>query len=70
MLDRPRVPALVWVLTVLAALGVCAIAAAVMVPALLGSLGAWPVFVAGVLMLIAALPALWVIQRRRDRTLW
>jgi hypothetical protein len=61
---------LVWVLTVLAALGVCAIAAAVMVPALLGSLGAWPVFVAGVLMLIAALPALWVIQRRRDRTLW
>jgi hypothetical protein len=60
----------VFVLTAVAALGVCALAAAVLVPALLGSLGAWPVLVAGVLMLIAALVALWVIQRRRDRTLW
>jgi MFS-type transporter involved in bile tolerance (Atg22 family) len=58
------------VLTVVAALGLCAIAAAVMVPTLLGRLGAWPVLVAGLLMLIAALAALWVIQRRRDRTLW
>ena len=59
-----------FVFTAVVALGVCAIAAGVMVPALLGSLGAWPVLVAGVLMLIAALAALWVILRRRDRTLW
>ena len=45
-------------------------AAAVMVPALLGSLGSWPVLVAGLLLSVAALVALWVIQRRRDRTLW
>lgn len=70
MLDPPRRPPLVLVLTVVAALGLCAIAAAVMVPTLLGRLGAWPVLVAGLLMLIAALAALWVIQRRRDRTLW
>jgi hypothetical protein len=55
---------------VIAALGVCAIAAAAMVPALLGSLGAWLVLVAGLVALVAALAALWVIQRRRDRTLW
>ena len=70
MPDPPRTPPSVFVLTVVAALGVCAVAAAVMVPALLGSLGAWPVLVAGVLMLIAGLAALWVILRRRDRTLW
>jgi hypothetical protein len=70
MPDPPRTPPLVFVLTVIVALGACAIAAAVMVPALLGSLGAWPVLVAGVEILIAALAALWVIQRRRDRTLW
>jgi hypothetical protein len=70
MPDPPRTPPLVLVLVVVAALGVCAIAAAVMVPALLGTLGAWPVLVAGVLMLITALAALWVIQRRRDHTLW
>jgi hypothetical protein len=70
MPDPPRVPASVFVLTVVVALGVCAIAAAVMVPALLGTLGAWPVLVAGVLILVAALVVLWVIQRRRDRTLW
>ena len=59
-----------FVLAALVAIGVCAIAAAVMVPALLGGLGSWLVLVAGVLMLIAALAALWVIMRRRDRTLW
>ena len=70
MLQPPRTPPWVWALTVVAAIGVCAIAAAVMVPALLGRLGAWPVLVAGVLMLIVALVALWVVQRRRDRTMW
>jgi sterol desaturase/sphingolipid hydroxylase (fatty acid hydroxylase superfamily) len=66
----PRTPAWVFVLTTLVALGTCAIAAAVMVPALLGGLGAWPVLVAGLLIVIAALAWLWVIHRRRDRTLW
>ena len=66
----PRTPPWVVVLTAVVALGVCAIAAAVMVPALLGGLGAWPVIVAGVLLLVAALAVLWVIMRRRDRTLW
>ena len=69
MPDPPRVPPLVVVLTVVVALGVCAIAAAVMVPALLGSLGSWPVLVAGTLVLVAALAVLWVIQRRRDGTM-
>jgi hypothetical protein len=69
-MDAPRTPLLVWVLTTFAALGVCAIAVAVMVPALLGSLGGWPVLVAGVFMLLVALARLWVIQHRRDRTLW
>jgi len=70
MADPPRTPPSVVVLTTVVALAVCAIAAAVMVPALLGSLGAWPVLVAGALVLIVALAALWVIQRRgRDRSL-
>lgn len=69
MIDPPRVPPFVFVLTVVVAVGVCTIAVAVMVPALLDGLGAWPVLVAGALMLIAGLAALWVIQRRRDRTL-
>ncbi len=69
MPNPPRVPPLVVVLTVVVALGVCAIAAAVMVPALLGSLGSWPVLVAGTLVLVAALAVLWVIQRRRDSTM-
>jgi hypothetical protein len=69
MSGPPPTPPAAVVLTTIVALGVCAIAAAVMVPALLGSLGAWPVLVAGVLMVIAALAALWVILRRRDQSL-
>lgn len=51
------------------ALGTCAIAAGVMVPALLGDVGGWPVLAGGVIALIAAFAALWVIQQPRDRTL-
>jgi protein-S-isoprenylcysteine O-methyltransferase Ste14 len=69
MSDLPRTPPSVVVLTTVVALGVCAIAAAVMVPALLGSIGAWPVLVAGVLMVIASLAGLCVIQRGRDHSL-
>jgi protein-S-isoprenylcysteine O-methyltransferase Ste14 len=70
MPEPPRTPRSVYVLTAVVAVGVCAMAAAVMVPALLGGLGAWPLIVAGVLLLIVGLGALWVIQRRRDRSLW
>jgi hypothetical protein len=45
------------------------VAAAGIVPGLLGHLGAWPVFVAGFLALLASLAGLWVTQKRRDRTL-
>jgi Flp pilus assembly protein TadB len=62
MLDPPRVPSSVVALTVLAAVAACAI--------VVGGLVAWPLLVAGGLVLIAALAALWVIQRRRDHTLW
>jgi membrane protein YdbS with pleckstrin-like domain len=62
MLDPPRVPSSVVALTVAAAVAACAI--------FVGGLVAWPLLVAGVLVLIAALAALWVIQRRRDHTLW
>jgi len=65
----PSTPPLVVALTVLAALRVCAIAAAAMVPAMLGKVGAWPVLVGGTIALGAALAALWVIAKRRDRPL-
>ncbi|GEM_PF-3793754 len=70
MLDPPRVASSVVALTVVAALAACAIFVGGLAPAVLGSLGAWPLLVAGGLILIAALAALWVIQRRRDHTLW
>jgi hypothetical protein len=70
MLDPPRTPRLVFVLTVVVAVGACALVAGALVPALLGGLGAWPVVVAGLLLVIGALVALWVMHRRRDRTLW
>ena len=65
----PRPSLAMGVLTVVIALGVCAIAAAVMVPAMLGGVGAWPVLVAGCVLLTVALCGLWLVQKRRDRTL-
>jgi hypothetical protein len=70
MPGAPRTPLSVFALVTLVAVGICATAAAVMVPALLGSLGSWPVLVAGLLLSGASLVKLWVIQRRRDHTLW
>jgi hypothetical protein len=61
----PRVVALV---VVVVAVGVCMMAAATMVPTMLGRLGAWPVFGIGFVALVGALAALWVIQKKRDRT--
>jgi lipopolysaccharide export LptBFGC system permease protein LptF len=69
-LKPPRVAYRVVALTAVVALAVVAILVVAFEPVLLGSLGAWPVFVAALLILIAALVALWIIQRRRDRTLW
>jgi peptidoglycan/LPS O-acetylase OafA/YrhL len=65
----PRPSLLVGALTLIIAVGVCAVASAVMVPSMLGGVGAWPVLIAGCVMLIGALVALWIIQRRRDETL-
>jgi hypothetical protein len=65
----PRPSLAMGVLTVVTALGVCAIAAAVMVPAMLGGVGAWPVLVAGCVLLTVALCGLWLVQKRRDPTL-
>jgi hypothetical protein len=55
-------------LTVAVALGICAVAAAIMVPVLLRN-GAVPVLVVGLITLVGALAALWMIQSRRDRFL-
>lgn len=66
---QPDTPLLVVGLVVVAALGVCMMAAAVMLPAMLGRLGAWPVLLSGFVALLGALYALWVIQKKRDRTL-
>jgi Flp pilus assembly protein TadB len=59
----PRTPPAVFVLTAAVAVGSCAIVAAVV-------LGSWPVIAGGAVVMGAALVRLWVIQRRRDRTLW
>jgi hypothetical protein len=59
-----------FVLTVLAGLGVCGLAAAVMVPTMLGSVGAWPVLAVGFVVLLGAVGGLWRLYSRRDRSLW
>jgi hypothetical protein len=51
-------------LAVVAALGICALFAAVTVPVMLGRVGAWPVAAAGSVALLGALGALAVIQGR------
>ena len=56
-------------LTVITALGICAIAAAVMVPTMLGGVGAWPVLLGGFVAVLVGLGGLWEVQRRRDRGL-
>jgi hypothetical protein len=56
------------ILTAAAALGVCGLAAAVMVPTMLGGLGAWPVFAVGLIVLLATLGGLWAVQKHPDRT--
>jgi len=56
-------------LTIVIALGVCAMAAAVMVPTMLGGVGAWPVLAAGCIVLVTALAVLWLSETRRDRRL-
>jgi len=62
----PRTPASVFALTVGVALGICATAASIMVPALLGRASSI-VLIAGVIMLIGCLSGLWIAERRRDR---
>lgn len=64
--DAPRTSPLAVVLTVAAALGVCGLAVAVMVPTMLGGLSTWAVFGAGVVVLLVALGGLWALERQRD----
>jgi uncharacterized membrane protein len=61
----PQTSPLVIVLAVVAGLGVCAIAAAVMVPTMLGRVGAWPVLAGGSIALIAALVGLLAIENAK-----
>lgn len=56
-------------LVVLAAVGVCMIAAGIMVSEMLGAFGGWPAVVVGLILLAASLAGLWVIQKERDRNL-
>jgi ABC-type uncharacterized transport system permease subunit len=56
--------------TVVVALGVCAIAASVMAPALISGVNPWVLTSCGFLTLIAGLVVLWVHVRRRDGSLW
>jgi hypothetical protein len=65
--DRP--PVKVVVLVVLAAVGVCMIAATMMVSDMLGAFGGWLGVVVGSVLLTSSLAGLWIIQRARDRTL-
>ncbi len=64
-----RTPWFVVALVLLVALGACAIAAASVVPAMLGGAGAWPVLVVGLTALLVGLTGLGLIQEKRDRTL-
>jgi bacteriorhodopsin len=65
MPPTPRTPPLVIVLVVVAGVGACLIAAASFASGTLG----WPGFAVGFVALVASLVALWVIQKRRDRTM-
>jgi hypothetical protein len=58
-------------LTIVVALAVCAIVTSVVDPLDLGQLGvgATGAMLGGFGALLVALPALWILQRRRDRTL-
>jgi hypothetical protein len=67
--SAPHTPAVVVLLVVVTAVAVCMMAAAITVPDLLGRLGAWPVLVGGLVVVVGALSALWGIQKKRDRTL-
>ena len=65
----PETPPRVVLLVILAAVGVCMMAASTMLTSMLGSLGGWPVLAAGTVVLVASLAALWLIERKRDRSL-
>jgi hypothetical protein len=56
-------------MTVLAALGVCAMFATVTVSSFFDPVGGWPLFAAGAIVMSGALWVLWRTERRRDRHL-
>jgi hypothetical protein len=61
---------LAFLLTVLVGLSTCLVAAAVLAPSLLGGLTPGSVLIGGSLVLVGSLTGLWMIHRRRDRSLW
>ena len=67
--DPSRPSTLVVVLVVLIGLGSCALAVGAIAPDLLGSVGGWRSVAGGEVVVLAALAVLWIVQRRRDRTL-
>jgi hypothetical protein len=66
----PRTSPLTLVAVIAAAIGVCALAAAVMAPPNFAGVGPWLLAGAGAGLLVIAVLMLWVLQRRRDRFLW
>ena len=68
----PRTPLWAVGLALVAGLGICAVAAALMVPDVLARLGvrAWPVLVGGFVALFASLAGLWAFERKRDGPGW
>jgi hypothetical protein len=66
----PKPSPLALVAVIAAAVGVCALAAAVMAPPNFAGVGPWVLAGAGAGLLVIAVAMLWVVQKRRDRFLW
>lgn len=64
----PRTSPVAVLLTVLAALGACAVFVGALGPTLLGD--GWPIAAAGFVAVVIALVGLWRLYHRRDRSLW
>jgi hypothetical protein len=58
------------VATVALAIGVCVFAASIMDPGPLSGVAWWLLAIGGLGALVAGLAVLWVVFRRRDKSLW
>jgi hypothetical protein len=66
----PRTSPRTLVAVVAAAIGVCALAAAVMATPNFAGVGPWVLAGAGASLLVVSVLMLWFLQRRRDQFLW